>query len=130
MFLFGKKKAAQNKLIKFLDDADDALMLAYSQRDIRAVTPFLTNSLLEYVGEEIMSGRDMTAELGLPKYRLRTWEESHKDGSTVIVRKKLRHKDVHIHGLIDIPVGDNVDEDWYVMEDKGDFKVTEIRRIG
>ena len=77
-----------------------------------------------------MSGRDLTQELGLPKYRVRTWEEAEKQGSTFVVRKKLRHKDVHIRGLIDIPVGDNVDEDWYVIEDYRGFRVVDIRRIG
>lgn len=130
MFGFGKrnKGVAKNKLISFLDDADDALTLAYEQKDVRAAIPFLQNRLLDTIVEEIASGRDLTQELGLAKYRIRTWGSPTVNGSSFIIRKQIRHKDVQIHGMIGIPVGDNIDEDWYVSEDNRGFVVTDIRR--
>lgn len=130
MFGFGKrnKGVAKSKLIAFLDDADDALTLAYEQKDVRAAIPFLQNRLLDAVVEEIASGRDLTQELGLAKYRIRTWGSPIVNGADLIVRKQIRHKDVQIHGMIGIPVGDNIDEDWYVTQDTRGFVVTDIRR--
>lgn len=131
MFGFGKhnKGVAKSKIISFLDDADDALTLAYEQKDIRAAIPFLHSRLLDMIVEEISSGRDLTQELGLAKYRIRTWDAPIVNGASFIVRKKIRHKDVQIHGMIGIPVGDNIDEDWYVTQDARGFVVTDIRRV-
>lgn len=130
MFGFGKrnKVIAKNKLIAFLDDADDALTLAYEQKDVHAAIPFLHSRLLDAIVEEIASGRDLTQELGLAKYRIRTWDSPIVNGSEIIVHKRIRHKDVQIHGMIGIPVGDNIDEDWYVTQDNRGFVVTNIRR--
>lgn len=131
MFGFGKrnKPVAKSKLLSFLDDADDALTLAYEQHDVRAVVPFLQNRLLDMIVEEISSGVDLTQELGLAKYRIRTWGAPIPSGDNYIIRKKIRHKDVQIHGMIGIPVGDNIDEDWYVSSSNNGFVVTDIRRI-
>lgn len=129
MFGFGKKKVPDSKLMEFLNAADDALTLAYEQSDVHAAIPFLHARLLDYIVEEIASGRDLTQELGLAKYRIRTWSDPNKEGDHFVVRKKIRHKDVQIHGKIRIPVGDNIDEDWYVSSNATGFIVTDIRRI-
>ena len=129
MFGLGKKKVPTSKLLNFLNNADDALTLAYEQLDVHAAIPFLHARLLDYIGEEIASGRDLTQELGLAKYRVRTWSKPVIEGNQYIVRKQIRHKDVQIHGMIRIPVGDNIDEDWYISSSSTGFVVTDIRRI-
>ena len=122
------KTAAPNTLTQFLEQADDALILAYEQKDIHAIIPFLHPRLIDFIGEEIKSGRDLTQELGLEKYRIRTWSEPLNSDNCTVIHKMLRHKDVKIRGMISIPVGDNIDEDWYVSKNNDKYVVMDIRR--
>ena len=130
--LFKKKKPTPTKggLLKFLDEANEALMLAYEQRDISAVVKYFTYPYLDVISEDLRSGVDLTQELGLAKYRVITWSEPvFTEPNEYTSRKQLRHKNVKIHGLIDIPVGDNVDEIWYVLSTEKGFLVTDIRKV-
>ena len=130
MFGLFKKKRKDDTFLKFCDAADDALMLCYEQRDIRAVVPYFSSSLLNIICEEIKSPRDLTQEYGIAKYRIRTWEDkTETSANNYTISKHLRHQNVSIHGMIDIPVGDNIDELWYVTEQEGKMYVQDIRRL-
>lgn len=129
--LFKKKnKTPVNEIVRFLNDANEALMLAYMQGDISAVTKYFTYPYLDVISEDLRSGVDLTQELGLAKYRVITWSDPVAvNDKEYTSHKSLRHKDVKIRGLIDIPVGDNVDEMWYVISTAKGYFVTDIRRL-
>ena len=130
MFGFGKKpKVKPNKVIAFCEQADDALTLAYEQGDIQAAVPYFHYPLLDYLVEEIQSGKDLTQELGLKKYRLRTWTILHESDTLITLKKQIRHQDVKIRGMVSIPVGDNVDEEWDVDVSTNKYGVENIRRL-
>lgn len=125
------KKAKTNKLVDFCERADDALTLAYERRDVQAAAGFFHNRLLDYVLEEIQSGYDYVHELGMQKYRIRTWDTVEEDpnSDTIKICKHIRHQDVHIRGMIDIPVGDNIDEVWTIQKANSNYLVLNIRRV-
>lgn len=130
MWFFNKKPKNKFSAVEaFLCTVDDALTLAYRQGDVHAVANYLVTPCIEDVTDDIMSGRDHSQELGLDKYRIRTWLNIRtvSDGS-YIAHKQVRHSDVKIRGMISIPVGDNVDEDWFIIPKGNSFVVKEIRR--
>lgn len=125
------KKPKVNKFIDFCERADDALTLAYERGDVQAAAGFFHNRLLDYILEEIQSGYNYVQELGIAKYRIRTWDTviEEPDGNTMKVTKHIRHQDVHIRGMIDIPVGDNIDEVWTLQKNGNNYLVLNIRRV-
>lgn len=131
MWFFGKRKPKNpyGKVEEFLCKVDDALVRAYRNGDVQLVAPFLITPCLEDVTDDILSGRDHTQELGLDKYRIRTWCDYRAcNNGGYIVHKQVRHKDVKIRGMISIPVGDNIDEDWFVVPQGDSYVVRDIRR--
>ena len=129
--LFGKnKKTAVDDVVGFCDKADDALMLCYEQRDVNAVVSYFATPLLHAIHEELMSGSDMLQEYGIAKYRLRTWDNKVELGGTKYsITKHIRHKDVSIRGMVNIPVGDPIDEVWTLESSDKGLVVCDIRRI-
>lgn len=130
MWPFRKKpNSPYASLETFLCTVDDALTLAYRQGDVQVVAKYLITPCREDVTDDILSGRDHTQELGLDKYRVRTWCDFRTcPNGGYIVHKEVRHKDVKIRGMISIPVGDSVDEDWFVVPSGNSYVVKDIRR--
>ena len=129
MFGLFKKKTPSDNVIAFCERADDALMLAYEQGDIHAIVPYFTHPLIDYILEEIQSGADLITEYGISKYRIRTWDNKQSINEAALsISKHIRHENVSIRGMIDIPVGDPIDEDWVVITQGNQMFVKDIRR--
>ena len=128
--LFKKKKTAVDDLVVFCERADDALMLCYEQRDVQAVVPYFATPLLHTVHEDILSGIDLMQEYGIAKYRKRTWDNKQElSANRFSISKHIRHENVSIRGMIDIPVGDVIDEIWTLEQRDAGMVVCDIRRV-
>ena len=128
-FLKKKSKSADN-FLRFCERADDALMLCYEQRDVHAVIPYFATPLLHAIHEELLSGDDMLQEYGIAKYRNRTWDGKRTvDDTHFSIIKRIRHENVYIRGMVSIPVGDDIDEEWIVEQNGAEWRVCEMRRI-
>ena len=123
-----KAKVKPHKVIKFLNEADDALMRAYYTKDISVVAEYMTRDLLDYMSEELSTHDDLTAKFGLAKYRIRNWTILDEQGDVIVVHKEVSHKDVRIKGMISIPVGDRISEEWYVHSDRNSYLIFDIKQ--
>ena len=129
MFGLFKRKQKKDDVVAFCENADDALMLAYEQGDIHAIVPYFTHPLIDDILEEIQSGADLTQEYGIAKYRIRTWDNKFPTSDTSYsIDKHVRHENVAIRGMIDIPVGDPIDEVWCIVVQNNQLFVKDIRR--
>ena len=127
--LFFKQKQNSSSVVRFLNEADDALTTAYYQKDVRAIVNYMSRDLLDYISEELHTYEDLTSGLGLKKYRIREWNILRDENDIIIVIKSLTHKNVKIKGKIAISIGDNKREQWEVHRYGAKFLVTNIRHL-
>lgn len=125
MFFF-KKKHASSDVIKFLENADDAYMLAYTSKDVRSFEPYCTAKVLREVTEDVMSGKEVY--FGLKKYMHRSWCLVKEDDIIKVYFKDVTHDNIEVIHKIAIPVGDRVSEEWTLEPSGKSYVVTEIRR--
>lgn len=124
--MFGIRKRASSDIIRFLDQADDAYMLAYTSKDVREFAKYCTSEVLRELTEEVMSGKELY--FGLKKYMHRSWCLE-KDGDVIKVYfKDVTHDNVEVIHKIAIPVGDRISETWTLETSGKSYIVTEIRR--
>lgn len=132
LFGFGKKDAAPkvqgaNKIVSFLNAADDAYMLAFDSKNIKPFAPYADPAVCAAVLQEVLSGEDRF--FGTSKLRQRTWSIVLADGRQVTAVKTVGHEAVRCgHGL-SIPLGDTIQQQWDIRVDGvHQFKVFKIGR--
>lgn len=129
MGLFGSKKKAAGspRVIGFLDEADDAYMLAFESKNIKPLTPYADPAVCTAVLQEILSGEDRY--FGTSKLRKRSWKVVLDDGRVVRAVKSVGHEAINCGRGLSIPLGDQVSQAWDVMVDGvNQFKVVKIGR--
>lgn len=126
--MFGKSKKTETTLIGFLDQADDAYMLAFEAKNIKPFVPYADASVCTAVLQEILSGREHC--FGAPKLRKRSWEVTLDDGRVVRAVKHVTHEPIKCGRGLSIPLGDPVQQAWDISVDNvPKFKVIKIRRV-
>lgn len=114
-----------NKLIAFLEEADNAYIRAYQYRSLGQLIQFITRELAIEMQQKITYYNDKI--WGTPAHRHRTWSVVSTDGAVITVRKELTFKKVK-YGKMRVKLGDDSVEYWKIIYDSMDrrYKVQEI----
>ena len=124
--MFKLFKPKKSKVISFLEEADDAYILAYKTRDVKEFAKYATQPVVRELMESVLSADPIY--FGLQRYRHRTWNLV-EDGNTIYVYfKDVTHDNVEIVHKIAIPVADSISERWTLSKDNNKYIVTDIRR--
>lgn len=129
MVLRRKRRAARGhtQLLQFLENADDAYILAFSSKNIRPLVPYADATVCNAVLCEILSGEDKS--FGVAERRDRTWEVILNDGHVASIVKTLSHEPINCGRGMSITLGDNIKQTWDVsVGGDGTFKVLHIGR--
>lgn len=126
--MFGKSKKSKVTLIGFLDQADDAYMLAFESKNIKPFVPYADSTVCTAVLQEILSKKDQC--FGASKLRKRSWEVVLDDGRIVKAMKHITHEPIKCGRGLSIPLGDPVSQAWDIsVNDVPQFQVIKIRRV-
>jgi hypothetical protein len=112
MFGFGKKDKPSGGLVRFLEDAEDAYILAFKSKNIRPFTEFASSSVCTQILELILGSDERN--FGLERYRERKWLVKEEKDNTVTILKEITHKDINIGRGMSITIADNVKQLWVV----------------
>lgn len=125
LFRRGKK---YTDVVGFLDQADNAYMLAFESRNIKPFTPYADPAVCTAVLKEVLSGEGKY--FGASKLRKRVWEVVLDDGRVVRAVKHLSHVPINCGRGLTIPLGDSETQAWDVSVDGvNQFKVIRIGRV-
>ena len=127
LFTF-RKKADDNKTIRWLNEVDQAYNKAFQTRNAAGLEKYLTRPCLATVMENVRLGQQVYA--GLDRYRHVAWTNDGKTPDTSSWIKDVTYDDVKMsHGVV-VPVGDAYHERWKLVIDTNQNRISEIRRIG
>jgi len=101
-----------NRLIAFLEEADNAYIRAYQYRSLGELIRFTTRELSIEMQQKITYYNDKI--WGTPAHRQRVWSVVSTDGAVITVRKELTFKKVK-YGRIHVKLGDDCVEYWKVI---------------
>jgi hypothetical protein len=128
MFGFGKKDKPSGGLIKFLEDAEDAYILAFKSKNIKPFTEFADSSVCTQILELIFGDNRMN--FGLKKYRERKWLVKEKTDKTITVIKEITHRDIDVGRGFSIPIADDVKQLWVVsVIGYNSYRIVKINRL-
>lgn len=127
LFGFGKKSKPQSDArIKWLNAVDVEYQRAFQVKNAAGLSKYLTRTCLMNMMERIRLGEKGNA--GLARYQHVEWIKAPQaDGSEVWV-KKVTYDNVKMSYGITIPVGDNCNEMWQIVQEQNGDKVSSIRR--
>lgn len=128
MFWKRKKQQPVNRLVKFLENADDAYILAFKSKNIKPFVPFASPDVLNRTLEKINSRSPKC--FGISKYRNREWTVKREEDSLVIVLKDVTHGDISLNNGIYFPIADDERQIWTVAVLPGDYQITKIEAVG
>jgi|GEM_PF-2435411 len=115
----------KDKLIAFLEEADNAYIRAYQYRLLGELIQYTTRDLAIEMQQKITYYNDKI--WATSAHRQRTWTIISTDGQTITVRKELTFKNVK-YGKMLVKIGDDCVEYWKVIFDNLDkrYKIQEI----
>ena len=117
------KKSPADRCVSFLNEADAAYSRAFQIKNASGLERYFDRACLTVIVEKIRMAQKVYS--GIDRYKVVTWDKV--NDSCYI--KKVRYKDVEISKGIKAPVGDSYDEEWCVMINGADFRVTNLRRL-
>lgn len=113
------------RLKEFLNNADDAYMLAYATKNVTPMIPYADPAVCTALLQEILSGEEQY--FGTSNLRNRKWSYVKMNGSTIQVVKELKHTPLSCGRNMAIALADAVDQFWDIRVDEdGSYKVTHI----
>lgn len=129
LFSFGKKGSAGigNPQVNWLRQVDEAYNRAFQTKNATGLENYFTRACLVKTMEKIRLGEK--AFSGLSRYQKVTWVKKAESPERTIWLKKIEYDQIKMsHGVV-VPVGDNTNEEWVVINENGVGKVAEIRRV-
>jgi hypothetical protein len=128
MFGLGKKDKPSSGLIRFLENAEDAYILAFKSKNIKPLTEFVDNSVCTQILELIFGGEQLN--FGLEKYRERKWLIKERTDKTITVIKEITHKNIDVGKGLSIPIADDVKQLWIVsVIGYNSYRIIKIERV-
>lgn len=125
LFKRNKKQSISSALETFLEEADDAYILAFKSKNIKPFTPFAEPEVCTKVLEKVFSEDELC--FGIERYRIRTWLVQEKTDSTITVLKEVTHKNIQLGRGLEIPIADDVKQRWLVsILDGGCYRIVRI----
>jgi len=114
-----------DRLMAFLEEADNAYIKAYQYRSLGELIQFITREMAIEMQQKITYYNDKI--WGTPAHRQRSWSVVSINEETIIVRKELTFKRVK-YGRMLVKLGDDTIEYWKVIYDNLDknYKIQEI----
>lgn len=122
MFGFCKKKP-ENKLVSFLNKADQAYTRAFQVKNPTGLEEYFTRNALMQIIERIRLSQK--AYSGLDRYKHVVWTAKSSD----VYTKTVSYDDVQISKGVKAAVGDSYVEEWKLAITGEVYKVDGIRRI-
>jgi len=121
------KRQKEDRLTAFLNEADDALILAHEKRNVIFFEQYSEPKLVNWLTDSIVENDKL---FGLAAYRVRDWtvEERLSDDS-VRIKKFMTHEHIKLTKDISMSIGDDICELWTVVGiSTGAYKVRKIER--
>ena len=117
----------EKKLFKFLEEADDAYIDMYIDKNVSYFADYATEKLCDAL-EEVIIQPD--AKLFSTKScRIRRWQVLSEINNIIKVRKDVVHELVTVAKGVKLPMGDDVAEVWDIMRSNKGFIVSSIRGV-
>lgn len=122
---FNLSQSQTDKLIAFLEDADNAYIRAYQYRSLGELIQYTTRDLAIEMQQKITYYNDKI--WATSAHRQRSWTIVSTDGDIITVRKELTFKNVK-YGKMLVKIGDDCVEYWKVVFDSLDkcYRIHEI----
>lgn len=111
------------KLIKFLNEADDAYMQGYNTNRLEVFAEYATQELCSTIEEEMEFGEKKL--FGTASSRSREWYLLNASQYDYTVKKILTHKRIK-QRAVSISLGDSIEETWKVASIDKTFQVCDI----
>ena len=119
-----RRRTTVPSLMSFLDEADEALIIAYEKKDTRAFGAYADPRLIYYLSESIIENKRL---FGIKAYRIRNWEITSQSDTEVRVVKRLTHQHVKLSKQISMAIGDDITETWWISLTSGKPRVSKIK---
>lgn len=127
MGLLGRKKPKQDAQLGWLNKVDAAYQRAFQVKNVACLSEYLTRTCLMLMMEKVRLGEK--AYSGLDRYRHVNWVKGEVTPDKVCWTKMVTYDQIKMsHGIV-VPVGDENNEVWVVVQENGQNKVAEIRRV-
>lgn len=124
--LFGGLFKAQDKQVGFLVRADEAYSKAFQTKNAAGLDAYFTRSCLTKMLERLRMSEKVYA--GIDRYKHVEWKKLDEDETTTHYMKNVTYDNVQISKGISAAVGESYSERWTLVREKGETKVSEIRR--
>lgn len=127
MGLFGGLRKGQDKYVSFLNKADDAYSKALQTKNTAGLDVYFTRACLSKMLERIRMSEK--AYSGLDRYKHVVWNKEGGNDASSHYMKVVSYDNVQISKGISAAVGESYSERWTLVDEKGQTKVSEIRRV-
>lgn len=127
LFGFGKKQGTGNKVLDWLDKADNAYSYACQVKNASGLQDYLTRGCLAKQMERVRLGEKVYA--GLDRYKHVEWKLLSSTDSNYKYRKVVTYDNIKFSHGVTAAVGEGYDEDWTVTIIDNKYYVSEIRRV-
>lgn len=124
--LFGGLFKGQDKHVGFLEKADEAYSKAFQTKNAAGLDAYFTRACLSKMLERIRMSEKVYA--GIDRYKHVEWKKLDEDETTTHYLKNVTYDNVQISKGISAAVGTPYSERWTLVREKGETKVSEIRR--
>lgn len=116
-------KKMDQKLVNFLNEADDAYMQSYSTNRLEIFAEYATQELCSVIEEEMEFGEKKL--FGTVSSRSREWYLLNSNKCDYTVKKILTHKRIK-QRTVSISLGDSIEETWKVEAVDKRYQVSDI----
>ena len=112
------------RLLRFLEDADEAYMQIFSRRSVGVFCKYACESLCRALSEEVQ--HPVEREFGSAKYRTRDWEILHDNCDFIRVLKIVKHTPIAFSKTISTGLADDYSEIWELVKINGNYTIQSI----
>lgn len=120
------QKNKSNNLVRWLDEADEALIRAYELRDVTQLSNFAVKEVLHTLEDDVYLNKKL---FGTKAYRIRSWDISEIGADSYVITKHLTHKHVRLSRNIIMAIADDITEKWKVAYTESGFRIMDIKEV-
>jgi len=123
----GRCELISDELLAFLEQADDAYMLAHMTACMNDFGRYAAGTVCHVLMDDLF--KKPPKMFGTRKHRRRSWSVVAHDPQWILVRKRLWHEPVKAGRGFYIPLGDEMEECWTIVCRADGYQIVDVKDL-